>query len=156
MIISNLLVYLYPKISEAINVNKELAKRKLFTCISLLSFFVCIMIVAFLAVGKEFLEILMLHGKFNNNSLNVLYACTSLYVIGFPFNVIRDILYRFFYALGDTRLTFYNSVIASVTNFLASIILVQIIGVYGVIIGTLISAVLSMSMIIYRYKKRSI
>lgn len=154
LIISNLLVYLYPKISEAVSFNEDLAKEKLFISISLLSFFVGIMIIAFFAVGKDLLSVLMLHGEFGKKSLNILYICTCLYLIGFPFNVIRDIMYRFFYSLGDTRLTFYNSAVASITNFIFSIILARLVGVYGVILGTLISAILSMIMIIFRYQKR--
>lgn len=154
LIISNLLVYLYPKISEAVSYNEKLAKEKLFISISLLSFFVGVMIIAFFAVGKDLLSLLMLHGEFGKKSLNILYVCTCLYLIGFPFNVIRDIMYRFFYSLGDTRLTFYNSAVASVTNFVFSIILAKLVGVYGVILGTLISAILSMVMIIFKYQKR--
>lgn len=154
LIIANLLVYLYPKISEAVNQSRKLAKKKLFSSISLMSFFVGIMVIAFFAVGKDLLSLLMLHGRFDRKSLDILYMCTCLYLIGFPFNVIRDVMYRFFYSLGDTRLTFYNSVIASGVNFIFSILLARLIGVYGVIMGTLISGVVSMIMIVYRYNIR--
>ncbi|WP_317294603.1 lipid II flippase MurJ [Ligilactobacillus saerimneri] len=151
LIITNLLIYLYPKISVAVNESLNKAKQKLFTSTMLLSFFVCIMIVGFFSLGKVFLQILMLHGKFDNQSLILLYMCSCLYVIGLPFNVIRDIIYRFFYAIGDTQSTFINSVIASIINLVTSIILASFLGIYGVILGTLISSVVSMLMIIRKY-----
>lgn len=152
LIIANLLIYLYPKISVAINEDLQKAKRKLLTSVSLLSFFVCVMMVGFFSLGKVFLQLLMLHGKFNSHSLTLLYICTCLYVLGLPFNVIRDMVYRFFYAAGDTQSTFVNSVIASLINLMTSIVLASLIGMYGVILGTLISSMVSMLMILRKYQ----
>lgn len=151
LVITNLLMYIYPKISLVVDDNIKEAKRILFKSISLLSFFVCIMIITFFSIGKIFLKLLMLHGKFDISSLNILYLCTSLYIVSLPFNVIRDLIYRFFYAITDTKTTLVNSIIASLINFIFSILLSMVIGIYGVIIGTLISSILSMIMILRKY-----
>lgn len=62
---------------------------------------------------------------------NLLYlACVIIVFIVVLTNLMRDIIYRYFYAKCDTKTTLYNSVIASVLNFVLIIILVKFIGIY--------------------------
>ena len=75
-------------------------------------------------------------------------------MIGVPTNLMRDIIYRYFYAKGDTKTTLYNSVTASTLNFVLSIILAKFIGVYGVVLGTVITSFFSLTTITIRFKRK--
>ena len=48
---------------------------------------------------------------------------------------------------------FKNSIIVSVSNIVLSVLLVQFMGFYGIVVGTVLSSLLSLGMIIIRLKK---
>lgn len=154
LIISNLITYVYPKISVAINNNDEEESQKRFFDYIILFFCVmCLIVVAFIIVGEESVKILYERGKFTSTVTRNVFLCTVLYMIGMPINVARDLVYRYFYAKGDTKTTLKNSVIISILNIVISILLAKIIGIYGIILGTVITSYMSLSMILKRYKE---
>ena len=63
-------------------------------------------------------------------------------------------IYRYFYAKGNTKDTAINGVIVSVANITISIVLAYFIGVYGIIIGTAVSSFISLIVILIKFKKR--
>jgi peptidoglycan biosynthesis protein MviN/MurJ (putative lipid II flippase) len=75
-------------------------------------------------------------------------------MIGLPINVIRDTVYRYFYAKGNTNATFKNSISASIVNIIVSILLSKVIGIYGVVLGTVITSVFSLTSILIRFRKQ--
>ena len=72
---------------------------------------------------------------------------TALYMLGIPINSMRDLMYRYFYAKGDTITPFKNSLIVSILNILISIILSGYMQVNGIILGTVITSYISFIMI---------
>lgn len=154
LLITNIITYLYPKITAACNTTIENQQRRLFDYIYFGEAIMGVLIVGFFSVGKEFTTILFEHGKFGSDETTIVYRCICLYMLGFPINIMRDLIYRFFYAKGNTNATFKNSVIVSCTNFIVSIMLSRVIGIYGVILGTLLSSVLSVIMIFVRMTKK--
>ena len=150
LLITNIITYLYPKITAACNCVIEKQQEKLFNYIYFGEAIMGLLIVGFFAVGREFTMLLFQHGKFSGDETTIVYRCICLYMVGFPINIMRDLVYRFFYAKGNTTETFKNSVIASLANFVISIILSYIIGIYGVILGTLLSSLLSATMVFVR------
>lgn len=83
----------------------------------------------------------------------MLYICTCVYIFGQQFNIIRDLIYRYFYAQGNTKETFKNSVLVSVLNIVLSLVFVRFMGLIGIILGTVISSLISLIMIIFRFRK---
>ena len=79
--------------------------------------------------------------------------CACVYISGQQFNVIRDLIYRYFYANSNTKETFKNSVTVSIINIILSLSLVSIFGVYGIVLGTVLSNVISLALIYIRFKK---
>lgn len=150
LLITNIITYLYPKITATCNYRIGEQQEKLFDYIYFGEAIMGALIVGFFAVGREFTMLLFQHGKFSGDETTVVYKCICLYMIGFPINIMRDLIYRFFYAKGNTTATFKNSVIVSCVNFVISIMLSYVIGIYGVILGTLLSSLLSAIMIFIR------
>lgn len=154
VLILNLLIYIYPKLSKLILKDEEVGKRSLLQYIVVMNFFVCGVLIAYVAVGKDFLGLLLLHGRFTSHNLDVLFICILIYILGFPLSVTRDLFYRYFYAKGNTKATFYNSVTVSVINLVLSILLALIWGVFGIILGSVIGSLISAILIIKKFKQK--
>ena len=82
-----------------------------------------------------------------------MFIYSAIYLFSQIFLIIRDLIFRYYYAKENTTATVYNSLISSVLNIIVSIVLANFIGVYGVILGTLISGVVSTIGILISMKK---
>lgn len=151
VLIGNLVIYVYPKIIHQV---EEINNQKDFwNIVILFHSIVCLIIVAFFAIGKEGVSLLFEHGQFNSNAVNGVFFGTFIYVLGMQTNVVRDLIYRYFYAYGNTSIPAKNSIIVSILNIVFSLVLVCFIGFYGIIFGTIIASFISLMMIIYRFKQ---
>ena len=152
VILSNVMTYFYPKIAGEIN--KDNGQNKLFDLSILINCIMILIVVGFVLVGKNGIAILYQRGKFTEDITEIVYICTLIYIIGIPSNAFRDLIYRYFYANSDTLTPFKNSIIISCLNIGVSIILAKYIGLYGIILGTVITSFISLSMILFRFNKK--
>jgi len=152
IIVGNLTVYAYPKIVARLS--KEDHQQYFWDYTVLFHAVVCILFACFVTGGKEALSFLFSGGKFTAEDTNILYLCTVIYFFGQQFNIIRDLIYRYFYANGNTKTTLQNSVMVSVTNIILSLILVRFIGLYGIVLGTILSSFISLSRITMQFHKQ--
>lgn len=152
VILTNIMTYFYPKIAK--NIQKEDGQKRLFDLSLLINAIMILIVVGFVTVGREGIVILYERGKFMPSTTSVVYTCTLIYIIGLPINAFRDLIYRYFYAKGDTVTPFKNSLIVSCLNIIISIILARFIGIYGVILGTVITSYMSFIMIFLKFKNK--
>lgn len=150
VVIGNLTVYVYPKIVENLK-SKDIFKYFWDYCI-LFHGILTLIIAGFINVGFEGMSLLFYGGKFTLDNINVLYICASLYILGQQFNIIRDLIYRYFYAHGKTKETLKNSIFASILNILFIFLLVKIAGIYGIVLGTVLAGIVSLVMITIRFQ----
>lgn len=151
-LIGNLLIYSYPKIVRRIKTGES---QKLFW--EQTSFFhlvVCLVIAGVATVGHEGISLLFERGKFDMTATSAVFICLLMYIFGQQVNVVRDLIYRYFYAVGDTKTAASNSVLVSIVNIAVSLILVNFIGVYGIILGTVIATFVSFIRILVKFKKK--
>lgn len=151
LIVGNLLIYFYPKIVKNITEKKE--QRFFWDQTIFFHAVLCLIILGFAAIGQEGISLLFEHGKFNHEATMTVYYCCLIYIFGQQSNVIRDLVYRYFYALGDTATAAKNSVIVGVVNIVISILLSMIIGIYGIALGTIIASLVSLISILIKFKK---
>lgn len=155
LIIGNLSTYAYPKIVKAVEGGDgEASQNKLWNYSAILHAIVCFVIVCFIAGGRELIGLLFEHGKFTSDAADMVFICMAIFIFSQQLNIVRDLIYRYFYALGDTVSTFKNSFSASVVNALASVALSVPFGLYGVIFGTVISGTFSLCSIILRLSRK--
>ncbi|MBO5071072.1 MAG: polysaccharide biosynthesis C-terminal domain-containing protein, partial [Roseburia sp.] len=152
VIASNIMLYIYPKI--AAEVNDERGKKKLFQYMTFFAAVMCAVIVLFAAAGYDAVRILFERGAFRSDATKGVFICVLIYLLGAPINIMRDVVYRYFYSKGNTKSTFYNGLSASILNMVISIVLARFIGLYGVVLGTTITAVFSFISILLRMKKQ--
>lgn len=149
---ANIMTYFYPKVAKTIN--EKNGQKNIFDLSILINSIMILMVTGFFIVGREGITLLYERGKFTPAITTVVYTCTLIYIIGLPINSFRDLIYRYFYAKGDTITPFKNSLIVSILNIVVSIILAKFMGIYGVIIGTVFTSYISLTMIIIRFDKK--
>lgn len=150
IIIGNLTVYIYPKIVA------KLGSTSIMTyfwdyCI-LFHGVLTVIVAGFVNVGMEGMTLLFYGGKFTLDNVYMLYLCACIFIMGQQFNIVRDLIYRYFYAHGNTKDTFKNSVVVSIINIILSLVLVKIWGIYGIVIGTVLSGLISLIMIVLKFQ----
>ncbi|MDV4150301.1 lipid II flippase MurJ [Clostridium sp. AL.422] len=154
LLIGNLLIYIYPKIIKKIGKNED--QKSFWDYTIFFHMIICLVIVVFFIVGKEGITLLFERGEFTYDITQYVFICASIYIVGQQTNVIRDLIYRYFYAVGDTKTTVKNSVMVSIVNIILSIILVNILGLYGVILGSVIASFISLISIMIKFNKKFI
>lgn len=152
IICANVISYVYPKIAS--EHDNDQSTRRLFQYLVFFAFIMCFLMIAFFCLGKDAIRILFQRGMFNDTATFMVYNCVLIYIIGYPFNIMRDLLYRYFYSQGNTKSTFYNGLITSILNIVLSILLSRLYGLNGIVFATTVTAVFSFFSILYRFKKR--
>ena len=152
ILIGNLLVYAYPKIVKNIQSGVE---QKVFWRQTVLFHSIVLLVVAgFYAVGNEGVSLLFCHGAFTEEAGFLVYCGALLYIVGQQTSTIINLIYRYFYSVGDTKTTAENSLIVSVLNVVFSLLFVKLIGFYGIILGTIVSSFCSFILILFRFKAK--
>lgn len=153
MFIGNLSTYAYPKIVRALKEHPKKGQTELWKYATAFHCVMCLIISGFITVGQEFIALLYEHGKFTPESTRVVYICMCIYIFGQQNNVVRDLIYRYFYSQGNTKATTVNSFSTSIVNILVSILLSRFMGIYGLVLGTMICGVYSLCAITIRMKR---
>lgn len=149
ILIGNLLTYYYPKIVEKVDTID--GQQSFWNQVILFHLIVCLVIAGFATVGHESVELLFRHGTFSEDAAKFVYIGALIYVVGQQTDVVRDLIYRFFYAKGKTTVAAKNSVIISVVNITVSIILVYFIGFFGIFFGTIIASFISLIVMFFKF-----
>lgn len=149
LLIGNLLTYYYPKIVEKVDTSD--GQKSFWNQVILFHLIVCLVIAGFTTVGHETVELLFRHGTFSEDAAKFVYIGALIYVVGQQTDVVRDLIYRFFYAKGNTTVAAKNGVIISVVNITVSIILVYFIGFFGIFFGTIIASLISLIVMFFKF-----
>jgi putative peptidoglycan lipid II flippase len=159
LFVANLMSYIYPRVAQMINQNcslpdlsKYLRKLSYFLFGTMLLIALC-----FLLMGHWIIDLLFVRGKFLSSDGSSLYWCLLILVFSLPFAAVRDLVYRVFYAYKNTKEPFYNSLLATFVNVGVSILLALYLGLVGIVIGTLLSTIVSaLRIVIYLNKTQKI
>ena len=154
LIIGNLVIYVYPKIVAKMSISLKECQKELYNYIMAFHVVVSLLIVGFITVGREFIGILYERGQFTAEAADAVYFCMCIYIFGQQANVIRDLLYRYFMADGDTQTTTKNGLMTSCINIICSFLMIRFLGVYGIAVGTVIAGMISLCGIALRMKNK--
>ena len=94
-----------------------------------------------IALGKPIIQFLYERGAFTPEDT---YSTTIIFIIlciGIVFHGLRDFFNRLYYALGETKKTTVYSTASLVINIIGNLILIRIIGVYGLAVANVLSAI---------------
>ena len=96
--------------------------------------------VGFILLATPIITVLFGRGVFNDESIRMTAEALSYYALGLPFIGIRELLSRYYYALGNTRIPMQNAIIGLVSNIILNLTLSRFIGIGGLALATSISA----------------
>ncbi|MTT32161.1 hypothetical protein GMB86_09085 [Terrilactibacillus sp. BCM23-1] len=152
LFLSNLTSFIYPKLIKKGN---ELERqRSLFKYIKIINVILCLIVVLFFVGGSEGIRILYERGNFSAEDTHFVFLCTLILAIALPSNGIRDLMYKYFYINKDSFSPFINSIFISILNITLSIIFSKFIGLYGVVVGTVLASYLSLLFIYIKFLKK--
>lgn len=152
LLVSNLLIYFYPKLVKDIEQLKD--QRSFWEKTYFFHAIICLVVAEYAVVGREGVSLLFEHGKFDAKASYSVFVMSLIYISAQQIGVVRDLIYRCFYAFGNTKTPTFNSVLATVANIVFSLTLVKFIGVYGIVVGTALSSVVSLALIMIQFKKK--
>lgn len=152
LLLGNITSFIYPRLINTSRNNKS--QDSLFKYITLINVIMCFIVVLFFISGKEGISILYERGNFNSENTKTVYFCALIYILSLPINAIRDLIYKYFYINDDTYSPFKNSIVISILNIFISIVLSKYIGLYGVVLGTVITSYLSLILISMKFRNK--
>lgn len=150
--LGNLITYLYPKM--ILRMQQGLADTYLWRSCGGLHALVCAMFLGYCLCGREGLSLLFAGGVMGESELTGIWLCTGIYLFGQQGNIVRDMVYRYFYARGNTAAASRNGIMVSCLNVVFSLALTPFVGIYGIVLGTVLSGMVSLAMIVRQYKRR--
>ena len=144
LLMANIMTYFYPKIVI-------ICKKKSYDNIEMILMSIIgitgIVIVGFILVGRDGVELLYQRGAFTEDHSDSVYSLALVAILALPAIGIRDVYYRCFYSYGYTEIPFKNSIIISVISIILSLLLSKVYGVIGIVLGTVIGSYISMVLI---------
>lgn len=152
LLVSNLLTYFYPKLVKDIKQNKN--QHCFWEKTMFLHAIMCLVVAGYTVIGHEGIALLFEHGKFDADATSSVFTLGFVYILSQPMNVVRDLIYRYFYSFDDTKSVTFNSTLATAVNIVFSLLLIHFIDVYGIVLGTAISSLISLITIMFRFKKK--
>ena len=108
----------------------------------------------FLFFGRDVVDLLFKHGKFNETSLNNTNLALSIMILSFFFFSQTKILSNLFYALKDAKTPLKASGIAAVFSVVLSVILGLLYGFSGLAVALSVSGVVNMLFLVYFVNKK--
>jgi len=145
-ILANFILIIYPKISKIMISNEfslEMKQKKMSVMLILGLFIFMNVTIMFIIFGREVITYYLVRGNFSNEDGRLVFLITSILFVSLPFGYMRDVIYRIFYSINNTKIPSRNSLIAVSVNIFSTIIFVYLFGIYGLAFGPLISTLFS-------------
>lgn len=98
----------------------------------------------------QIVSLLFKRGAFDDRSVIMTSNILVFISIAIAFTALRDIVNKIYYSFNDTRTPMYNSVQAMILNIILNIVLVKVMGIYGLAIATSISIIFGTVCITYK------
>ena len=158
MIIYNVIGYIvstyaYPLISKVQNDNDAVKKafKEYFIILLQLILPIAILTVFYSDYVTNFLYG---HGNMTNESLNIISLVLMMYIPGSVAYCIKNLYSKLFYIKKSTKIVLFLDIFGCLVNIILNVILINIIGVYGLALATSISNILTVVLqVIFANKK---
>ncbi|EQI95237.1 matE family protein [Clostridioides difficile P5] len=106
-------------------------------------------------LAEPLVRILFQRGKFDALSTDLTSIALRLYSLGLLACGVRDVLYRAFYSLSDTKTPMINGSIALIINIVLNLILIRPLGHAGIAISTSTSNIITVILLFISLKKKN-
>jgi len=131
---------------------KKLNDHLRFSLVSL-SFIMIPITAILIGLGKDFIQILFLRGRFDQNSLEMTYLALAYYTLGITFYSVNRLIISVFYASKDTKTPVKISAFIVVINISLNIIFMKYMKHAGLALATSVSAMIHFFILIAIMRK---
>lgn len=146
--------YIFPYlIDDLVNNERNKFREKIKSSINVIILILVPITVLFIVLNKEIIAVLYGYGNFTKEAINLTGLILIYSSIGIISLGIRELVFRAYYALKDTKTPMKYSVIGIVINIVIVLLLVKKAGVIGVAIGNTVSIIISSLLIWIKAKK---
>jgi putative peptidoglycan lipid II flippase len=155
LFVTSIITVIYPKLAKLTNDDNEegfistIVKSS--NCVILV---VLPISVGFIILAEPIVRILFERGEFNATSTELTTIALQLFSLGLLACGIRDVLYRVFYSMTDTKTPMINSSIALTINIVLNLILIKPLGHAGLALSTSISSIITAGLLFFSLKKK--
>ncbi|MDR0880537.1 MAG: murein biosynthesis integral membrane protein MurJ [Clostridioides sp.] len=155
LFVTSIVTVIYPKMSKLKNRNDNAGF--LDTVVTSANFVILVVLpiaVGFIILAEPIVRILFQRGKFDAYSTQITVIALRLFALGLVATGVRDILYRAFYTLSDTKIPMINSSIALIFNIVLNLILIKPFGHAGLAFSTSLATVVTVVLLFFSLKKK--
>ena len=142
LFVSTVATVIYPSMSKMVARNDMNGLKKTVNeAISSTNILIIPATIGMIIFAEQFVKLLFARGAFTKQALIMTTGALFYYAIGNPGYGLRQILYRVFYSLQDTKTPMLNASLSVILNIVLNIILSKFMGINGLALATSISAV---------------
>ncbi|MGM1003306.1 murein biosynthesis integral membrane protein MurJ [Acinetobacter haemolyticus] len=120
---------------DYLNIEKTTEKS-----LRLVNFFVIPSFIFFMFYSYEIISLVYERGNFDSNAVKMTASAFIFFSVGLLGLAYREIFSRIFYAMHNTKIPVFNSIIGVIVNIILALILSRFMGVSGLALATSISA----------------
>ncbi|MGD7007041.1 murein biosynthesis integral membrane protein MurJ [Metabacillus sp. 84] len=154
LVLVNLIAFMYPQMAKLMKKDKVISQSNLQKNVLLSTLIMLYIVLVYILLGRQAITIFFERGSFNSNATDTVYFLSVLYFLSLPFSAVRDLIYRYFYGDNDTVTPLKNSLLVTLVKIFFSIVLCAVMGIKGIVFGTIIASVASVVMITHRFNKK--
>lgn len=155
LFVTSIITVIYPKLAKLTNdENKEGFINTIVKSSNCVILVVLPISIGFIILAEPIVRILFERGKFDATSTELTTIALQLFSLGLLAVGIRDVLYRVFYSLSDTKTPMINSSISLIINIILNLILIKPLGHAGLALSTSISSILTAVLLFFSLKRK--
>lgn len=133
---------------------KENLTQNVNKCFSVIVFVLLPITILCMVLSKEVVTIIFGYGEFDADSIERVGQVFQIYVLAVPFAAIKELVTRIFYIFEESKTPMLINVMCIGINIVFSILLVQFMGVTGIVIATVLATMISAIVEIVMFRKR--
>ena len=134
----------YPKMTKSITEgNHKAAQTDFHAALQILLVFLLPVTVGFMVLSNDITTAFFGRGAFDQNATVLTATILSFYAIGIAFVGVRELLARYYYAYGNTKIPVLNAAVGMIVNITLNLTLSRVIGIGGLALATSVSAIVT-------------
>lgn len=134
----------YPRMTKSITEgNHKTAQADFHAALQILLVFLLPVTVGFMVLSNDITMAFFGRGAFDQNAVDLTATALSFYSIGIAFVGVRELLARYYYAYGNTKIPMLNAAVGMFVNITLNLTLSRIIGIGGLALATSTSAIVT-------------
>lgn len=134
----------YPRLTKSITEgNHKAARTDFHAALQVLLVFLLPVTIGFMILSNDITMAFFGRGAFDQNASVLTSTALSFYAIGIVFVGVRELLARYYYAYGNTKIPMLNAAIGMVVNITLNLTLSRVIGIGGLALATSVAAIVT-------------